>query len=162
VPRTNKRGVPSFFVCWPENPCRVRGSSAASVWTSPGTVIIFGTSSVIRGRLEVKITVQKSYRLLHRNHTTQRAISATVTLSVGVIDKDARFEFPRRWLAPGCPTRPLALEMSNEPVSPRVNSARIKDFIGAAHPVRFTGKVLNVRSSSPHLALSRFPHLNTL
>ena len=36
--------------------------------------------------------------------------------------------------------------MSDEDVSPRVNAARLKDFVGASHPIRMTGKVLNVRS----------------
>ena len=30
-------------------------------------------------------------------------------------------------------------------VSPRVNAARLKDYVGASHPIRMTGKVLNVR-----------------
>ncbi|KAN0108959.1 hypothetical protein V8E52_009742 [Russula decolorans] len=33
--------------------------------------------------------------------------------------------------------------MSVESVSPRVNSARMRNFIGASHPIRLTGKVLN-------------------
>ena len=36
--------------------------------------------------------------------------------------------------------------MAEDHVSTRVNSARLKDFVGASHPVRMTGKVLNVRS----------------
>jgi hypothetical protein len=60
--------------------------------------------------------------------------------------------------------------MSDEYISPRVNSARIKDFMDASHPVRVTGKVLNVRPFQPlsrrgvpplqmHLRLHPFPLL---
>jgi hypothetical protein len=45
----------------------------------------------------------------------------------------------------------LRIKMSDGFASPRVNAARIKDFLGCGHPVRVTGKVLNVRWSwSPH------------
>jgi hypothetical protein len=55
------------------------------------------------------------------------------------------------------PTTAHNLEMSTESVSPRVNSARMKNFIGASHPIRLTGKVLNVRACvhpDPALALA--------
>ncbi|KAF8462088.1 replication factor A protein 3 [Russula ochroleuca] len=43
--------------------------------------------------------------------------------------------------------------MSNEPVSPRVNAARLKDFIGASHPVRFTGKVLSFSNDETYVLM---------
>ena len=36
------------------------------------------------------------------------------------------------------------VKMSEELTSPQVNAARIKSYLGAGHPVRVTGKVLNV------------------
>jgi hypothetical protein len=56
--------------------------------------------------------------------------------------------------------------MSEDHESTRVNSARLKDFVGASHPVRMTGKVLNVRppKNTPILSLAHrtaffFSHL---
>ena len=52
--------------------------------------------------------------------------------------------------------------MSDEDVSPRVNAARLKDFVGASHPIRMTGKVLNVRPlEAPTLVIPSlvFSHL---
>ncbi|KAH9981618.1 replication factor A protein 3 [Russula compacta] len=43
--------------------------------------------------------------------------------------------------------------MSDDYVSPRVNSARIKDYLGAKHPVRVTGKVLNFSDDDTYLML---------
>ncbi|KAH9973837.1 hypothetical protein BGW80DRAFT_1458870 [Lactifluus volemus] len=43
--------------------------------------------------------------------------------------------------------------MSDEYISPRVNSARIKDFMDASHPVRVTGKVLNFSDDETHLLM---------
>ena len=48
--------------------------------------------------------------------------------------------------------------MSDDDISPRVNAARLKDFVGASHPIRVTGKVLNVRP----LARSPNPHYRAL
>jgi hypothetical protein len=45
----------------------------------------------------------------------------------------------------------IAMSNANDHISPRVNSARLKDFVNASHPVRMTGKVLNVRPKSPPL-----------
>jgi hypothetical protein len=46
------------------------------------------------------------------------------------------------------PRRVLRIEMSDGFASPRVNAARIKSYLGAGHPVRVTGKVLNVRDDN--------------
>ena len=52
--------------------------------------------------------------------------------------------------------------MSDDDVSPRVNAARLKDFVGASHPVRMTGKVLNVRPLIPpiHFTVPCFSRLS--
>ena len=51
--------------------------------------------------------------------------------------------------------------MSDDDVSPRVNAARLKDFVGASHPIRMTGKVLNVRPliTPIHFTAPRFSRL---
>ncbi|KAI0250607.1 replication factor A protein 3 [Lactifluus subvellereus] len=43
--------------------------------------------------------------------------------------------------------------MSDEYVSPRVNAARIKDYLDTKHPVRVTGKVLNFSNDETHLLM---------
>ncbi|KAF8267531.1 hypothetical protein EI94DRAFT_1661936 [Lactarius quietus] len=43
--------------------------------------------------------------------------------------------------------------MSDGFASPRVNAARIKDFLGCGHPVRITGKVLNFSDDETHLLM---------
>ena len=49
------------------------------------------------------------------------------------------------------------MSVSDGHASPRVNSVRIKDYLGANHPVRITGKVLNVSLSPVHFASRRVP-----
>jgi hypothetical protein len=80
----------------------------------------------------VRIAVQRSYCTIQiRGNRTRR-------------DRDASAgsQYPTRLTVP----HDHGHEMSNEPVSPRVNGARLKDFIGASHPIRFPGKVLSVRA----------------
>ncbi|KAI9507604.1 replication factor A protein 3 [Russula earlei] len=43
--------------------------------------------------------------------------------------------------------------MSDDQGSPRVNSARLKNYLGAGHPVRVTGKVLNFSDDETHLLM---------
>ncbi|KAI0266077.1 replication factor A protein 3 [Gloeopeniophorella convolvens] len=43
--------------------------------------------------------------------------------------------------------------MSDDLLSPRVNAARIKNYIDAKHPVRLPGKVLNFSDDDTHLVM---------
>ncbi|KAI0287514.1 hypothetical protein BC826DRAFT_1043821 [Russula brevipes] len=43
--------------------------------------------------------------------------------------------------------------MSEDYASPRVNSARVKDYLGASHPVRVTGKLLNFSNDDTYLLM---------
>ncbi|KAI9458629.1 replication factor A protein 3 [Lactarius psammicola] len=43
--------------------------------------------------------------------------------------------------------------MSDGFTSPRVNAARIKNYLGSGHPVRVTGKVLNFSDDETHLLM---------
>lgn len=43
--------------------------------------------------------------------------------------------------------------MSDGFASPRVNAARIKDFLGCGHPVRVAGKVLNFSDDETYLLM---------
>jgi len=42
---------------------------------------------------------------------------------------------------------------ANDHISPRVNSARLKDYVNASHPVRMTGKVLNFSNDETYFTM---------